>query len=377
MGVGVLILLQGPSVPNPNGEIKSITNVLEPGSNGLVWAYENQSGVIRGTRSYKNRMRVITNTAFMGPIAIQNALIGIGAVQGSYYQFPLPELNGTNNYGTIPYEIDTGSFLHSLSIQQDPAAEDCKQWLCDFEYGPLDINHEFGSSEQDNGTNNPLEKAPEVSWSAPIEEISTPNDINGIPFVNTAGSPLENPPKRTESRQTLVFVRNEATYDDNYAQTFRQTVNQYVFLGFPPNCAKCKTITGKRIYTSDFGYYWEVTYEFEFRVITEYIPDTFDPITGLNNNDGSTTVFGYQDRVLNAGFFQIVNNAAVPILINGIPPSTAQPLDQNGVLQLPGSSGDSGDPSDEPEPYFLVFNQYFQQDFTALNIPADILTTNQ
>lgn len=367
-----LILLRFPSVPNPVGAITKIVNAKEVGAQGMTWAYENQGGFVRGTRSYTNTLRVITNSPFVGPIQVQQALIGIGAVQGSFYRFPLPEFNGDGVAPTAPTEQDTGSFLHSIEIRQE--AEDAKQWLATFSYGPFDINHEIGSSEATNGSNNPLEKAPEATWTGTIQETSYPNDINGVPFLNTVGDPIENPPKREESRQTLTFIRNEATYNENYAQSFRQTVNLNTFLEFPPGCAKCKMITGKRIYTADFGYYWEVVYEFEFRVIKQTIPATFDPITGQSNNDGSTQIFGFQDRVLNAGFRQIVNGNATQITVSGSPVSSAVALSSEGV---PLNIGVTDNPDNAPEPFFLTFNQYFSSDFDQLNIPPNVLTTNQ
>jgi hypothetical protein len=378
LSVGSLFLISFPSLGDVVGDIKSITNAMEPGSRSMTWAYENQGGVIRGTRSYVQKARVITTNAFVGPIQIQQTLLGTGIIQGTFYSHPLPEINNTDpnagNLPTTPTEFDTGSFLHTLNIEQD--SEDAKQWLCTFSYGPYDINHEQGAQNQAFGSNNPLEKAPEAQWSAPVIETSYPTDANGIPWINTAGDMLENPPKRDEARQTLSFVRNEQNYNENYAQQFRQTVNQDNFLGFPPGCAKVKTITGKRIYTADYGYYWEVSYEFEFRVVTISVPETYDPITQLPIGTGTTTTYGFQDLVINAGYRQLVNGVKSQILIDGVPASVPVALDANGVPFGPDHSDGDTDAS-QNEVFWLVFQQYPSTTFANLNIPTNVLTASQ
>jgi hypothetical protein len=84
-----LIILSGPSVPNPYGAIVSITNGKE--GFGMDWTYQMIGGWYQGARSYTNTMIVVTNSPLVGPIQVQQALIGIGAVQGSTYLRPLPE----------------------------------------------------------------------------------------------------------------------------------------------------------------------------------------------------------------------------------------------------------------------------------------------
>jgi hypothetical protein len=372
-----LTLLNFPSVPNPTGSIISITNAKTGSSRGMNWSYKLQGGVVSAARTYTNTLRVITNNPLTGPIQIQNSLISVGCVQGAYYVSPLPEYqNGVISIPTGTFaEQDTGSFLHELDIKEE--TEDGKQWLCTFQYGPADINVELGSSQASLGVTNPLEMMPEVEWTPAIFEEFYPQDSNGIPFLNTVGDPIEDPPKREVSRQTLSFTRNEAQYNDAYAQQFRQTVNLYPFLGFATNQVKCKTITGKRIYSADWGLYWNVHYEFEMRVIDFSTPETYDPITGLGNGDGMPQFYGWEDLIQNQGFRRIdpVSGLVVPITI-GTPPqliSAPMLLDQAGAPLTATAS-----PLDPlPEPYYLIFMQYDQMDFTALNIPDTIFTEDQ
>jgi hypothetical protein len=364
------------AAPNPVGQITQILNAKMAGSQGMTWSYENNGGVIRGNRSYTNTLRVFTSSPFVGPIQIQQALVGIGAVQGSYYTFPLPEYNqptpGAGDY-TFPSQItefDTGSFLHTMDIRQE--TEDAKQWLCTFSYGPFDLNHEVGDPAA--GLVNPLQAAPKVKWTPVVKEVGYPSDINGVPFVSNTGEPLENAPKREQSDQTLTFTRNEATYNESWAQTYRHSLNLNDFLGFAPKQVKCKSITGERVYDSDFGYFWVVEYEFEMRRIEIKQPVTFDPITGLpDDSSGATSVYGWEELILNQGFRERGTDGKThQILIDGMPVTSPVPIDADGRAYP--LENDPGNPN--PPPYFLIFDFYPSLDFAFLNIPDNLLDAN-
>jgi hypothetical protein len=354
-----LIIINLPKVVASAGTIVSCVNAKPPGPS-MRWSYEQQGGWWIGARRYKLCLLITTSSPLVGPIAIQNYLAGIAAIQGSTYQFPLPELNSPNLPGPIT-ETDTGSFLQDVNIDQAADDQSGRLWLVTLNYGPFDINHELGTSQQQNGSNNPIESAPQVKWSGAKYEVSYPQDVNGQPFLNTVGDPLENPPKREESRQQLSYIANSPTYDDNWAQAYRDAVNGDVFLGFAPNQVKCKNIEGDRQYTADYGYYWRVSFEFEFRVQT------------FTDSSGNQTIYGFEDLVLNAGLRQLnTNGALTQIIVNGIPVTNPVPLTKAGLpLNFTWSQNNN------PNPYFLVFMQYRQQTFANLNINQAILTQNQ
>jgi hypothetical protein len=364
-------LLAYPQVNYTVGGIISAKNAkTSTGQNGMNWSFEMINGWYQAARRYTNTLVIVTNSPLVGPIQIQQFILGLGVLQGSYYRFPLPEYNGNT---VAPTEQDTGSFAQTLDLK--PTSDDGMQWLATIEYGPRNINHDFGSSATQDGSINPLEAAPEVDWSGVIFEVTYPQDANGVPFLNTVGDPFENPPKVEEARQSLVFVRNEQTYNDNYAQSYRMTLNQDNFLGFQPLQAKCKNINGKRIYSSDYGYYWRVTYEFEFRVAYFYNPYT-----------QMTTTYGFQELILNAGLRKLTGNSSpytpAQILINGAPITNPVALTQSGVpLNTTWAVATEGavvsGVTINPQPYYLVFQNYPTSVFANLNIPQDILTTNQ
>ncbi len=351
--MGLLQLLRYPSLGTTVGSISKVTNAKESGAQAMTWAYQNQGGVVSNSRTYTNTLRVITSSAFVGPIQIQQFLLGIGVVQGAYYVY-----NGEGGLPAVATEYDTGSFLHSMTFAQD--GEDAKQWKVTFEYGPYDGNHESGSASQNIGVINPLDAVPDIKWTPAVFEEFYPKDINGLPFLNTAGDPIEDPPKRMVSRQTFSFSRNEATYNDSYAQLFRQTVNSSPFLSFEANQVKCSSIDAERHFDADWGYFWRVNYQFEMRVVKF-----------TNRLDGTFVTYGWEDLILNAGFHKLISSTLTPILINGQPTPVPVPLTQDG---LPLNTTWSTNNNSNPDPIYLVFMQYAQSDFSQLNIPGTILT---
>lgn len=368
--MGALVFNGGPQVVAPVGVVFEIINAKQSGAQGMQWSFEINGGQAIASRRYTNTLRVFTNSPFVGPIQIQQAVLGIGAVQGSYYRFPLPELLGSNLTPTTPTEIDTGSFCQSIDIAQD--AEDARQWLVTLNYGTYNINHELGNSNVQNGSVDPLEMAPEVHWSAAKYQVGYPMDLNGIPFINTAGDPLEDPPQTEESRQVLNFVRNEAQYVEAWAQKYRDSVNSDVFLGYQPNQVKCRDIQGKRIFSTDYSYYWEVSYEFEFRIGSPTTPTTdvgdVDTI-GETTFNPSTITTGWYELVLNQGLRALTtpNDTTTihQVTIDGSLVTSPVPLQADGTYQKLTSKID---------PYYLQFVLYPAQPFAFLNIPQSVLT---
>jgi hypothetical protein len=109
------------------------------------------------------------------------------------------------------------------------------------------------------------------------------------------------------------------------ADTYRDTVNLATFFGSPPGTVKCKSITAKRAWSPNVagGYYWVVTYLFEF------------------NRDGWTS------RPLDLGFRQLVSGTRRQIIIDGQPATSPVPLNGSGGVLAPGGT-----------PVFLAFELY-------------------
>jgi hypothetical protein len=320
------------TVPNPSGSIVSIEN--------------DGPGILKGTwdamggRSYTSKLKVITSSAYVGTIQV---ILSLGFKYGAYYRWPLPEYNGTFILPLLPVEQDTGSFLQSIAAEQ--SSEDGREWTITLEYTPRDVETELGQQDED-GVIDPTTKKPDVSWESAKYERSKPEDESDPkkPYINTVGDPIEDVPPTEEGRPILTIVRNEWTYDETWIQKYGDHVNSTPFLGYAPNVVKCKDINAKMIRDPDWDFYWEVTYQFEFR----------------DDEEGN----GWDTRLLNEGYRRLdfSGNKQV-IMISGAPASSPQLLSQGGDVLAAGTA-----------PYFLTFKQFKSVDFTALNIPDDLLT---
>src|SRR5262249_3851627 len=112
-----------------------------------------------------------------------------------------------------------------------------------------------------------------------------------------------------------------------------------LFLGFSDNTMKCREIGGKRVYDADWGVYFQVNYEFEFK----------------EDN--------WKTPALNQGMNQLVSGVKQPIVIGNANVSAPQCLAADGTW------------SSSVTPNYLLFQPYRQIDFGPLNIPWQIFVS--
>jgi hypothetical protein len=324
---------KNPITITPYGAITRVENMLDASALEGGWS-------VQGGRTYSCALRVTTNSRYVGPIQVIQSL---NIRMGNYYQFPMDEF-GTTSPPPVGVEQDQGSFVTSIQARRE--TEDALSWIVSMEFSPHDLIHESGEEKLADGALNPLEKRPKVTWGSVKYEIHKSKDLDGLPFVNTAGEPLLEPPKLDENRSLLTITRNEETFSEAYVKQFRDTVNFDTFLGYPPNTVKCRDIVGDQEYDADWGMYWEVKYEFEIR------------------DDSDTDGDGWTLVVLNAGLREKKTSGAAPteVMMGGKPVSDPVLLNQAG-LYVPGA-----------DPYYLEFHIYPEKNFADLNIPEDILT---
>lgn len=123
----------------------------------------------------------------------------------------------------------------------------------------------------------PFLRLPEIAWShddraKPVRKAwrllddgtwTTEKEM----IVNSAGGTYETPIMRDAARLVLKYTRNEQVFPIGHAQTFQDTCNDEVFLGWPQGTVLCKHIDGtyaSEQYQGTWFYYWRVTYEFHF-----------------------------------------------------------------------------------------------------------------
>jgi hypothetical protein len=286
---------------------------------------------IKGGREYTVEVIAVTSSARVGP---RQVLASTGLRYGNYYRWPICSTS---------IEWDFGSFLQDIDLRRD--SKDGKQWKLSMTFQPYDVNHEGGADDSNSfdGKVNPFNQPPQVTWGSNKVERSWPVDFSSTPkaYVNAAGDPLEDPPKTEDSNPVVQIVRFEKTYDPTIVATFKNRTNLGTWLNFADNTMKCGEISAKRTYDPDWGVYWEVTYEFEYR------PDT------------------WAAKVLNAGFRALVSGVPTQIRIDNAPVSNPVCLASNGTFN----------PASPPAPNYLTFQPMPQVSFAALNIPASIFNS--
>lgn len=322
----------GPAVYAPGSVALRVEDYVAGACSG-EWSVDDA----RCNRTYTNRLKLEIATQYIGPAQVI-ALSGVRI--GDTYRFPL--------YASAPTEADTGSFVQSIHAER--AAEhgpggQC-QWIITIEYSPFDVVHNLGTSNIATGIVNPTDRVPEVYWDSAKYKYSRVQDFDSPqkPYLNSIGDPLLDVPEFEETRPVLKIVRNEPKYYESIANSYRDTVNGDTFLGCSPNTVKCRDIKGERDYDPDWGYFYKITYEFEFRV---------DP-------EGK----GFTQQVLNAGYRYKKNGTGNPINAvddNGQQVTDAIALTKSGDKLAAGAA-----------PYFLEFVEFPQMPFQSLLIPDDI-----
>lgn len=149
------------------------------------------------------------------------------------------------------------SFLFCSSVT--PIARTEKLFDIKVDYSTVQL-HLKGGGE----TENPLKVDPEVDWDFVVSSEAVDRDIHDKPIVNSAGEPFDPPPVEDVYDFVLRVSRNERSFNENHARTFKNTVNSISFLGWPPKTACLKVYRGTRVVTGDYEY-WRVSYEVHFR----------------------------------------------------------------------------------------------------------------
>lgn len=324
-----------PTVVSP-ATVISRADDYESGSISGEWAADD----VRINRSYTNRVKIDLINQYIGPAQVI-ALTGVKI--GDTYRFPL--------YSAAS-ETDTGSFVQRIAAEKSSEhnADGGCMWKVTIEYAPGDVVFHLGSGYLSTGQVDPTAHVLEVFWDSAKYEISRPYDFSSTPkpYLNTAGDPLLDPPPYEETRSVLKIIRREPYYDEPTASSYRNTINQDVFFGCPPSTVKCRDIRGERDYDPDWGIFWRINYEFEFRV---------DP-----NGDG------FKQLILSTGLRYKPGGTGTPI--NAV---DGQGHDVTDAVNLQ-KSGDKV--PDGGTPYIIEFVGYPSSAFAGLNIPQDLLTQN-
>lgn len=224
-------------------------------------------------------------------------------------------------------EIDSATYCTSIEVACDEKSG--KSWTATVGYSAIDPSIR---------PQNPLDMQPEVAWGWAQFQRAVFEDRNGDPILNSAKDYFDPPISRDDSRPILGLIRNQATFNQDLADSLRDHVNDAPWWGAAAGKVKISNITAHRVFSPEIGdYYWQATYEFAF------------------NRDGWAT------KVLDQGFRQLngAGTAQVPIFKDGVPVGSPALLDGSGhALAVSGT------------PVFLEFDVYPETDFSLLGFDA-------
>jgi hypothetical protein len=291
--------------------------------------FEGRSGSYTSTSmgAYRRRFRVITN--YVGDDATV-AMGACGVSLGDQYI----TINGS----------DPTAFATGFSAEQEDG--DGFGWLVSVDYSWYSPNDVGGGPEQ-----NPLLMPIDVSWEYRDNEYVVLADINNKPLLNSAGDPYDPPFTINLPTQIMTVVRNEATYDAGLAYVYRNSINSDSFAFQSALFAKCIAITPKNVFHPTIGWYYQVTYQFEF-------------MNPRMSADGQ----GWRKSLLDIGLRQIdpKTGKPVPITLNGQPVTQGMLLDGTGKpLAL------------NAAPIYNMFQVYNELPFSEFNFDVAAITGNR
>jgi hypothetical protein len=235
-------------------------------------------------------------------------------------------------------------------------------------------------------TNLPWTEPPIPKWEDEIEQKSPQRDLDGRPYINSAGQPFTPAFTAPAPRQVLILTRNEINFDRGIASSYGFAVNSDVFMNALPGSAQCYPIKAEQV-TRGILKYWRVTYRIRFGAIlgpNELNPilASLAPIIGLAGIQtliaAGYNLESFQPYILDAGLMELKRNGpfagSVPGLVPILLPGTGQPVSQpvllDGAGQWVGRTqtnpkiGPNGCPIYNPT--WLYFNQFQAQPFNPI-----------
>lgn len=279
---------------------------------------------------------------------------------------PLP----FDHYSTdLGGEEDTNALCVELSARQMP--DDQYHWIVTAKFStvvpaagpPADAGNPGGGK---NGCqDNPELEPADTDWDFEIVQKALPYDLNGKPFVSSAGQPFVPAPTFEVSYPILNITFNELQFNYQEANEFAFSVNRKDFLNSPPETVQCFPPKVKEVYRGNLRYY-RVTYKLKFKIPTFGLT-TLSQLFGLKNDTWQPKILDQGTLALEqsydpdtgdpAGLKQvnIIGNDNViahhPVLLDGKGQKAPYTPPVNGIVQ-------------NTNPFYLDFEVYRKADFS-------------
>ena len=186
-----------------------------------------------------------------------------------------------------------------------------------------------------NNSDDPTQQRVKRSWQTSEHTMYTFKDRNGKMIKNSAKQPFDGGVPVTLELPTLVYERNESTFNGTWATQWSNSINQYTYSGASPKTLKLK-ISATEQFEGDY-HFWSVRYEMA------YLP------------------IGWQPQPLNAGLTQLVSDNLVACYdSNKVEVSSPVPLDSAGKQIEQASLPDAA--------YFIEVDWFPQTNFSGLGL---------
>jgi hypothetical protein len=285
-------------------------------TSGEIWDGRDGTTDPQAKRGYRRRFFVDTDHKSYGAKSVIDYVIGT-------FDVPLYRRYQVGVPGDAFYALDTGAGVQGHRAICD--AEDPCRWTVDVEYGPQDPRLE----------ENPLDTPPIVEYDFAQFEAIADRDITGVAVTNSTGDDFDPPVTKDDSRPVLKVQVNLKDFDPLWADTYRDAVNEFPWLGRAERTVKVAAIRA----VSDFHpsvpgdhIYFKVYLEFHVN------PDTWDK------------------AILDQGlYYRDASDVYKPILVDGLPATAPQLLDGDGA---PLAFGDDA--------VYMVYEVYKKYDFAQV-----------
>ncbi len=234
-----------------------VSSTLQPISRGANLALNS------GGFTYKRTYRVRTDDPRDDERAVLNGYLTAGPDPGPDYLAIYIRSDVSVAYPEgIP---DFTSRAQAWSIRQ-PDEMTPTLWEVEVTFAPLRRGQDPTFTESPIDVNwNPLNLPVEFYIDQQVDTRIVESDFQGLPVVNSAGQPFDEPAEEEVELEVMVFHKRFATIQEIRAlnRKFRRKLNSDTFAGYPPGHCRCLPIrAGKR--QEENGYRF---YEATFRIV--------------------------------------------------------------------------------------------------------------
>lgn len=197
--------------------------------------YDGRSGVVyslEGNRSYTRIFKVKVLLKEMSSVAV--CLCPYLPKPMSLYSIVVQVPEGLAR-PSRPVLIEQDPLALLTEMSAEPMVKgDWQIWLVTCKY-----NTHFGTRTDNpsKSSNDPSIEIADVAWGHETIREARPRDLNGAPYITTAGQPYSPAITYPVDYPTLSFSRNELSFNAGIANQYAHTLNLDTFLGYPPGTA--------------------------------------------------------------------------------------------------------------------------------------------